>query len=267
MADQPEAPMAPTGYITLFQQEQMAARTIEDQIQSMLDGLIGTGRSIVRVRTLLNPDGTLQRQHVALSVDKTKSVQDVTTREYIEEERTAEEIDQLAKLAMLAAGLDKERGRIAVYPIHFDKTQEIAARKEAEQQGRVRFWTRGPLLVLIAAAFFLLRWRIRRKPASDLAAFFAQPENKAAFMVAAGLFFCAGALGYWGYIMNWNGLVIVPGIFLLLVGLYRGWSMLKAEPAKISATKKTPAKTSARKKPPATPSTPETPPVDPDPAP
>ena len=57
--------------------------------------------------------------------------------------------------------------------------------------------------------------------------------------------------------MNWNGLVIVPGIFLLLVGLYRGWSMLKAEPAK----------TSARKKPPATPSTPETPPVDPDPAP
>ena len=67
--------------------------------------------------------------------------------------------------------------------------------------------------------------------------------------------------------MNWNGLVIVPGIFLLLVGLYRGWSMLKAEPAKISAPKKTPAKTSARNKPPATPSTPETPPVDPDPAP
>ena len=67
----PEAQTPPSGYIGLFQQEQMAAQTIQEQIQSMLDGLIGEGRSIVRVRTLLNPDNTLERQHVALSIDNT----------------------------------------------------------------------------------------------------------------------------------------------------------------------------------------------------
>ena len=218
---------APTGYIDRFQQEQMAARTIEQRIESMLDKLIGSDRSLVRARVVLNDDGSVQRQHIALSVDKTRVVQDPNIGEYVEENRTAEEIEQLAQMAREAAGLDANRGDvITVFAINFDRTQEIVAREEAKAHAREHFWTEVPLFALLPLILFLfLRWRVHRKPDSDLAGFFARPDNRAGLMVASGLFLCAGALGYWEHLPRY-GMVAIPGVCLLLAGLYRGWGIL-----------------------------------------
>ena len=79
--------------------------------------------------------------------------------------------------------------------------------------------------------FLFLRWRVRRNPDSDLAGFFARPDNWAGLMVASGLFLCAGALGYWEHLPRY-GMVAIPGVCLLLAGLYRGWVILaETQPA------------------------------------
>ena len=223
----PAQSRAPTGYIDRFQQEQMAARTIEQRIESMLDKLIGSDRSLVRARVVLNDDGSVQRQHIALSVDKTRVVQDPNIGEYVEENLTAEEIEQLAQMAREAAGLDANRGDvITVFAINFDRTQEIVVREEAKAHAREHFWTEVPLFALLPLILFLfLRWRVHRKPDSDLAGFFARPDNRAGLMVASGLFLCAGALGFWEHIPRY-GMVAIPGACLLLAGLCRAWVIL-----------------------------------------
>jgi hypothetical protein len=73
--------------------------------------------------------------------------------------------------------------------------------------------------------FLFLRWRVRRKPDSDLAGFFSRPDNRARLMVASGLFLCAGALGFWEHIPRY-GMVAISGACLLLAGLCRAWVIL-----------------------------------------
>ena len=103
---------------------------------------------------------------MALTVDKTKVVQDAATQEYIEEERTDAEIQQLAGLAREAIGLDETRGdKIDVFAMHFDKTQEIQAREEIEDAARQEFWTDIAINVAkilgIIAALITLRFIIQ----------------------------------------------------------------------------------------------------------
>ena len=86
--------------------------------------------------------GTIDRISMALTVDKTKVVLDPESREYIEEPRQLEEIDQLAALAKEAIGFDEPRGdQMTVFAMEFDKTQEIRAKEEAEAEQTKDFWT------------------------------------------------------------------------------------------------------------------------------
>ena len=220
---------APTGYIALFQQEQMAARTLERRIQSMLDKLIGIDRSVIRIRVSLDSNGTLKHQRIALSIDKTKVVFDATMAHYIEEERSQEEIHQLASLTEEAAGLDGSRGdMITVFAVNFDKTQEIQeiqAMEEAKHQKRNGLLILAALLATATAVTFFLYRYARRHPESGLATFFSSPANKVALMLAAGLVLCTGALGLWSHLPK--ALAAGFGIFLLLVGLYQGRDLLE----------------------------------------
>ena len=87
-------------------------------------------------------------------------------QEYIEEDRSQEEIDQLAGLAEEAIGLDASRGdEIAVFAMHFDKAQEIKAREDLEATARQEFWTDIAILVAkflgIIVALITLRFIIQ----------------------------------------------------------------------------------------------------------
>ena len=202
-----------------FEMQQQVENVLEKKVQTLMDQVIGTDRSRVRVNVQLDFDqtniqkeifepgasqvviseetnetssaeqgteeqairnyevnrrienivgavGAVKRISMALTVDKTKIVQDANTKEYIEENRTQDEIDQLAQLAREAVGLDAQRGdEITVFAMNFDKTQEIQAREEAEAEARQEFWTDIAINVAkilgIIAALITLRFIIQ----------------------------------------------------------------------------------------------------------
>ena len=226
VAPPPQSP-TPTGYIDRFQQARLAARTIERHIRSIFGEWFGNDRSLVHVHAVLNNDTSVQRQHIALGIDRTIPIQDPNIGEYVEESHAHEEIEPCDQMVREAAELGAERSDgITVFAVDFYKTQGIVARERTQAHARERFWTKEPLSAILPLILFhLLRWRVSRKLASDLAGFFARPDNRAAIMVSSGLFFCAGAPGYWEHLPNWNGLVAIPGACLLLVGLYWDWGI------------------------------------------
>lgn len=202
-----------------FEMQQQVEKVLERKVQTLMDQVIGTDRSRVRVNVALDFDrtniqkeifepgatqviiseetnetssaeqgteenairnyevnrtiqnivgsvGSVKLISMALTVDKSKVIQDPVTKEYIEEDRSQEEIDQLAGLAEEAIGLDSDRGdEIAVFAMHFDKTQEIKAREELEAAARQDFWTDIAINVAkilgIIAALITLRFIIQ----------------------------------------------------------------------------------------------------------
>jgi flagellar biosynthesis/type III secretory pathway M-ring protein FliF/YscJ len=169
-------------YVEQIQLQQQVEQLLEQKVQSLLDDIIGPGRSTVRIhatlifsrehteihtaspgehrvllseetrekssaesgaeehaarnyevnrtiREITGPLGILERLNIALSVDKTKVVWDPDTKVYEEEDRSPEELSRLEGLARQAAGFDEQRGdQIVVYPMVFDKTQDLASR-------------------------------------------------------------------------------------------------------------------------------------------
>jgi flagellar M-ring protein FliF len=110
--------------------------------------------------------GTIERLSMALTIDKTKVVYDQEAGSYIEELRTQTEIDQLADLARGAVGFHQERGdQITIFAMPFDKTQELRARQEEEQEETTKFWTDVAITVAkvlgILAALITLRFIIQ----------------------------------------------------------------------------------------------------------
>ena len=202
-----------------FEMQQQVEKALERKVQTLMDQIIGTDRSRVRINASLKFDqeniqqeefvpgasqvviseetnetvsaeegseeqairnyevnrtiksiigsvGSVQRLSMALTVDKTKLVLNKETGEYIEEQRNPEEINSLAALAKKAIGLDDKRGdTIEVFPLHFDKTQEIQAKEEEDSLRSKEFWTDTAIIVAkvlgIIAALILLRFIIQ----------------------------------------------------------------------------------------------------------
>ena len=118
------------------------------------------------LQNVIGSVGSIDRISMALTVDKTKVVLDPETRDYVEEARKLEEIDQLAALAKEAIGYDEGRGdKMTVFAMEFDKTQEIRAKEEAEQEQTADFWTDIAINVAkilgIIAALITLRFIIQ----------------------------------------------------------------------------------------------------------
>ncbi|MBM3277987.1 MAG: flagellar M-ring protein FliF [Candidatus Handelsmanbacteria bacterium] len=118
------------------------------------------------IREVTGSVGTIERLTMALTIDKTKLIYDAETDVYIEEERTQTEIDQLSRLAEGAVGFNGERGdRLNIFAMRFDKTQELRAREQEEQEETSKFWTDVGITVAkvlgILAALITLRFIIQ----------------------------------------------------------------------------------------------------------
>lgn len=118
------------------------------------------------IREITGSVGTVQRLTMALTVDKTKVVYDKEAGDYVEEQRSQTEIDNLADLAKGAVGFSDERGdKITIYAMPFDKTQELRARQEEEAEETKKFWTDVAITVAkvlgILAALITLRFIIQ----------------------------------------------------------------------------------------------------------
>jgi hypothetical protein len=131
--------------------------------QALLDATIGAGRSQVSVAAV-DWDGrgdvvTLKRLSLAVVVEATKIVIDPDTKMISEARRPSEEIEQLAELAMAAAGFDRDRDDLlTVHSLPFDKTQQIQAREAARAGDRVGLWGKVVVaLVTIAVIAVALR--------------------------------------------------------------------------------------------------------------
>ena len=202
-----------------FRMQQSVERALEQKVQTLMDEVIGTNRSRVRinvdldfsqqstqesivspgatqvviseetnekssaesgteeqavrnyevnreVRNIIGSVGHVHRLSMALTIDKTKVVINPGTEEPVEEDRPQEEIDNLAQLAMEAVGYDEGRGdQISVFPMTFDKTQDIQARKAQKSLERKEFWTEIAINVAkilgIVAALVVLRYVIQ----------------------------------------------------------------------------------------------------------
>ncbi len=215
-------------YPTLFQQEEMASRTLEQRAQSMLDGVIGKGRALAKVRATMNPEGEIIRLSMAMSIDQTKVVMDPEGH-YVEEERAAEEITLLAALAQEAIGTDESRGdKVTVFAQHVDRVQEIREREMARAEERKNFWTNVAKIAAIVVAMWVLRWAFLRRDA-DRNAFFTRSETQTALFLATGLFLCLLALGFGGARLSAAEVGAWPGLFLLIVGLLRAWPAKKTD--------------------------------------
>lgn len=204
-------------------------RELEKKVKSLIDEIIGRGRSTVRIHAALTfgrEEVQVRRLNIALSVDQTKVVLDPERYEYIEVARTAEELERLSQLAIQAAGFDERRGdQIVVHAMPYDKTQELKARMSAQQEERKQFWSKMLLAVVIVALLFLLRWLLKRNAFSGWREFIYRPQNKIAFFLSAGIFFCAHGLGFWGESLSWGEIGLLPGLFLLIIG---GYGMLQS---------------------------------------
>ena len=112
-------------------------RSIEEKVQSLLDGVIGTV-VLLCVSAELTPGApeqggqSIARLSIALTVDRTKIVIDPETHEIREELRPTAEITRLTMLAKAAAGFVPARGDfIVVEAESFDKAQAIQRREQA----------------------------------------------------------------------------------------------------------------------------------------
>ena len=117
-------------------------------------------------RRIVGSVGTVKRISMALTVDQTKVVYNPDTETYDVEDRTQAEIDQLRDLAQAAVGIDATRGdEVSVYSMPFDKSQEIQARKAAEEAATEEFWKNIAINVAkilgIIAALVTLRFIIQ----------------------------------------------------------------------------------------------------------
>ena len=145
---------------------------ISEETQETSSAEKGTEEQAIRnyevnetIQNIVGSVGSIRRLSMALTIDKTRVVIDPEGN-YIEEQRAAEEITQLRELAQQAIGMDETRGdAITVYPMAFDKTQEIRAREESQAQERKEFWTDIAINVAkilgIIAALITLRFIIQ----------------------------------------------------------------------------------------------------------
>ena len=149
-----------------------ASQVISEETQETSSAEKGTEEQAIRnyevnetIQSIVGSVGSIQRLSMALTIDKTRVVIDPEGN-YIEEQRADEEITQLRELAQQAIGMDETRGdAITVYPMAFDKTQEIRAREESQAQERKEFWTDIAINVAkilgIIAALITLRFIIQ----------------------------------------------------------------------------------------------------------
>ena len=119
-----------------------------------------------KVEDVIGSVGTIARLSMALTVDETKVVIDPDTGDLGVEPRPQEEIDNLAQLARRAVGFDLSRGdEIEVFPMPFDKTQEIEARRRVQSDASREWWTDVAVNVAkvlgILAALITLRFIIQ----------------------------------------------------------------------------------------------------------
>ncbi len=145
---------------------------ISEETQEASSAEKGTEEQAIRnyevnetIQSIVGSVGSVKRLSMALTIDKTKVIIDPEGN-YVEEVRPQEEINQLAELAEQAIGLDETRGDVvSVYPMAFDKTQEIRAREESQAQERQEFWTDIAINVAkilgIIAALITLRFIIQ----------------------------------------------------------------------------------------------------------
>lgn len=146
---------------------------ISEEISETRSAERGTEEHAIRnyevSRTLQNivgQVGRVSRLSLALTIDQTRVIVDPASGQYIEEDRSAAEIDNLANLAREAVGFSTERGdRITVLAIPFDKTQELRAKAEEEARKRKEFWTGIAInmakIMGIIAALITLRYIIQ----------------------------------------------------------------------------------------------------------
>ena len=118
------------------------------------------------VRNIIGSVGSINRLSMALTIDKTKVIWNEETEVYEEENRPQEEIQNLEKLAKKAVGFSDERGdQIEVFPMPFDKSQDIQAKREAKAEERQLFWTDIAInvakILLIIGALVVLRFVIK----------------------------------------------------------------------------------------------------------
>ncbi len=145
---------------------------ISEETQETSSAEKGTEEQAIRnyevnetIQNIVGSVGSVKRISMALTIDKTKVIIDPQGN-YVEEDRPADEISKLAELAEDAIGLDQERGDVVtVYPMAFDKTQEIRAREAQQDQERQEFWTDIAINVAkilgIIAALITLRFIIQ----------------------------------------------------------------------------------------------------------
>lgn len=156
-------------------------RILENKVQTLMDQMIGKDRSKVRIDVALDISGMvsanndlkkntgINRQAMVLVIDKTNVVIDTVAdarNSFIEVERSQEEIGKLAELASKAVGFDEQRGdRVIAFSLVFDKTQELTARQQEEQEASTKFWTDVAITVAkvlgILATLLTLRFIIR----------------------------------------------------------------------------------------------------------
>ena len=118
------------------------------------------------VSNIIGSVGSINRLSMALTIDKTKVLWNEETEVYEEENRPQDEIDNLAKLAQKAVGFSEERGDLMeVFPMLFDKSQDIQAKREAKAEERQQFWTdiviHAAKILLIIGALVVLRFVIK----------------------------------------------------------------------------------------------------------
>jgi len=166
--------------------QQQVERALERLAQQTLGKVIGKDRTRVRVHAALNFSpadslvspanghvdrmlrgrATIERLSVALTIDETKVVIDSSSGDFIEEQRPDEEISQLADLLLDVVVFSGERGdQVTVFPMPFDKTQELRGRQAAEAEQQKEFWTSIAIntakILGILAALITLRFIIQ----------------------------------------------------------------------------------------------------------
>jgi flagellar M-ring protein FliF len=118
------------------------------------------------IQSIIGSVGQINRLSMALTIDKTKVVVDPESEDFTIQERTDEEIQQLAALAERAIGMDPQRGDLVeVFSMPFDKTEELTQRRAEEALERKEFWTNVAVniakVLAIVAALITLRFIIQ----------------------------------------------------------------------------------------------------------
>lgn len=192
----------------------------------MMDKVIGSGRSVVRISAELHPATTarlgqsIARLSIALTVDESKIVIDPNTHEIYEAIRTPQEMQEYMHLVQAAAGFNADRGdKITARALPFDKTQLIQAREMAVSGERKIFWTK--LLGWITLAAGLILFSIWMRRSSGPGVFANDTITRAALALSIGLFFCLLAVDFWEDGLSLQAVSSIPGVFLLIVGAGR----------------------------------------------